>query len=113
MTKILCAICHHLVCVPPPPSSSLSPPPSLLPPLPPPPPNTRTQFSKRSKEDLAGRMDGGHKVIFPDTEAPCDVTSADRISIKPGDYVHVQVCVCVCMYVCVCVCVCVWVGGCV
>ena len=93
---------------------SLLPLPSLLPPPSPPPLlPTHTQFSKRSKEDLAGRMDGGHKVIFPDTEAPCDITSADRISIKPGDYVHVQVCVCVCMYVCVCVCVCVCVGGCV
>ena len=36
-------------------------------------------------------------MIFPDAEVSCDIISADRISIKPGDYVHVQVCVCVCV----------------
>jgi len=48
-------------------------------------------FSKRSNNDLAGRTDGGIKVIFPCTKVPCDFTSADWASIKPGDYVHVQV----------------------
>ena len=36
-------------------------------------------------------MDGNIKVIFPDTEVPCEDSSATNTRVGPGDYVRVKV----------------------
>ncbi|KAK3588483.1 hypothetical protein CHS0354_012892 [Potamilus streckersoni] len=47
--------------------------------------------SKRSVHDLAGRNDGNKKVIFTNTEVPCEISSKELKPVTPGDYVVVQI----------------------
>ncbi|XP_046398960.1 mitochondrial tRNA methylthiotransferase CDK5RAP1 [Ischnura elegans] len=47
--------------------------------------------SKRSKSDLAGRNDGGIKVIFPAEEIPVTPNSRQLSAIEKGNYVAVQI----------------------
>ena len=111
MTKILCAICHHLVRVPPPPSSL---PPSLLPPPSPPPPppssqHTHSLVSGLRRTWLGGWMEGTR--LSSQTQRLHVTSPRQTESVSSLETTSMCRCVCVyvCMCVCVCVCVCVWV----
>lgn len=47
--------------------------------------------SKRSRQDLFGRNDGGTKVIVPDVDVPLGVSTEGQKRLLPGDYVVVHV----------------------
>ena len=114
MTKILCAICHHLVRVPPPPSSL--PPSSPFPPsspLPLPPPSsqhTHSLVSGLRRTWLGGWMEGTR--LSSQTQRLHVTSPRQTESVSSLETTSMCRCVCVyvCMCVCVCVCVCGWVG---